>query len=216
MAWSSFPSVRRFVSFKMWKLLFLVVWLVAVTSDASPVLDPVRSLVKRGDNIRVCGRMLVDTLNMLCDGEYYDPSDEQSRLAIGKRSIAPVDSYHDWIALTLRGASSNQERSQPPLQRYQRGVVDECCRKACSTSTLVSYCSRYPEDIDRSLVSAGPTIDIGWTFNGHPVNLNVGWMSNWYRLDIDKISPGYPENIGFLLVSLEHPEDIDRTSRRYR
>ncbi|GFY42086.1 hypothetical protein TNIN_259701 [Trichonephila inaurata madagascariensis] len=65
-------------------LLFLTVWSVSEVSEGSTLLDPKR-IMKRGD-IRVCGRMLTDTLSLLCNGEYYDPSEDRA----GKRDLPPA------------------------------------------------------------------------------------------------------------------------------
>ncbi|XP_055954003.1 insulin-like [Argiope bruennichi] len=111
-------------------------------------MDPKR-LVKRGDTIRVCGRMLVETLSLLCNGEYYDPSETNN---VGRRNLAPpmIDPYQNWVAVALSPrnrdeveshTSSDQLPTSPLYKRFQPGgVVDECCRKPCSPSTLLSYC----------------------------------------------------------------------------
>lgn len=33
---------------------------------------------KRGNTIQLCGRVLAETLNMLCEGQYYDPEEENT------------------------------------------------------------------------------------------------------------------------------------------
>ncbi|GFQ84091.1 ilGF domain-containing protein [Trichonephila clavata] len=128
-------------------LLFLTVWSVSEVSEGSTLLDPKR-IMKRGD-IRVCGRMLTDTLSLLCNGEYYDPSEDRA----GKRDLPPaiLDPYQGWFGIALSSRPRSEDGPQSILdqlptpqvyKRYQPGVVDECCRKACSLSTLLSYCRR--------------------------------------------------------------------------
>ncbi|GIY43441.1 hypothetical protein CEXT_760401 [Caerostris extrusa] len=45
--------------------------------------------VQEGRHHRVCGRMLVDTLSLLCNGEYYDPSEDR----ISKRNSLTQGPY---------------------------------------------------------------------------------------------------------------------------
>ncbi|GFS78750.1 ilGF domain-containing protein [Nephila pilipes] len=127
-------------------VLLLSAWVLTEVSEGSTLLDPKR-IMKRGD-IRVCGRMLTETLSLLCNGEYYDPSENNA----GKRDLptAILDPYQGWFAVALStgpredgSQASSEELSTSQLyKRYQPGVVDECCRKACSPSTLLSYCRR--------------------------------------------------------------------------
>ncbi|GFX98634.1 ilGF domain-containing protein [Trichonephila clavipes] len=125
----------------MFKLvIFLSAMTLAIVSEGSTLLYPKR-IMKRGD-IRVCGRMLTDTLSLLCNGEYYDPSEDRT----GKRDLPPaiLDPFQGWYALSS-GQPNEADQTDPLPQvykRYQPGVVDECCRKACSPSTLLSYCRR--------------------------------------------------------------------------
>ncbi|GFQ84092.1 ilGF domain-containing protein [Trichonephila clavata] len=128
----------------MFKLvIFLSALTLAIVSEGSTLLDPKR-IMKRGD-IRVCGRMLTDTLSLLCNGEYYDPSEDRA----GKRDLphAILDPFQGWYALSSgqpneAGLQTGAEPLPQVYKRYQPGVVDECCRKACSPSTLLSYCRR--------------------------------------------------------------------------
>ncbi|GFX98641.1 ilGF domain-containing protein [Trichonephila clavipes] len=129
------PSLTIMLMF----LLFLTVWSVSEVSEGSTLLDP-KLIMKRSD-IRVCGRMLTDTLSLLCNGEYYDPSEDRA----GKRDLPPaiLDPYQGWLALSSRPRSEDGPQSTPQVyKRYQPGVVEECCRKACPLSTLLSYCRR--------------------------------------------------------------------------
>ncbi|GIX99707.1 hypothetical protein CDAR_616251 [Caerostris darwini] len=65
--------------------------------------------------------------------------------------LSVSDPFQNWIAVALSSQDRNEAGFQsvpdqlatPQLyKRFQAGVVDECCRKACSPSTLLSYCRR--------------------------------------------------------------------------
>ncbi|KFM73534.1 hypothetical protein X975_00725, partial [Stegodyphus mimosarum] len=141
-------NIESFPVLTMLQLIFIVMTIASTISspaEGATILEPKR-LMKRGDTVRLCGRMLVETLSLLCDGEYYDPNEGNTR---GKRNFGAeqvgIDTYPQWLAVALM--SRNQlEASQispglPPFNnRGSRGVADECCKKACSIRTLLSYC----------------------------------------------------------------------------
>ncbi|KAF8789977.1 Insulin like protein [Argiope bruennichi] len=78
------------------------------------------------EGVRMCGRRLADLLNVVCGkhGGFYAPRTTRE----GNQETAEIE-----MTSNLRG-----------------GVVDECCRKQCSFTTLLSYCanSQYVESID--------------------------------------------------------------------
>ncbi|XP_015922745.2 bombyxin B-1 homolog [Parasteatoda tepidariorum] len=125
----------------MLKVVILFLWLAANLTDTVVSAPPTR--MKR-DNIRLCGKLLVDTLSQLCHGEYYDPNDIG---VISKRSYAPnpLDSYPQWLFSSLTSREQNDPVQSVPGAsirhgRQVRGVVDECCLRSCSVLTLLSYC----------------------------------------------------------------------------
>ncbi|KFM73533.1 hypothetical protein X975_00724, partial [Stegodyphus mimosarum] len=131
----------------MLQLIFVVMtiaFIVSSATDGAAVLEP-KLVMKRGNNVRLCGRMLVETLNLLCDGEYYDPGENR----MGKRNFgteqAEIDAFPQWLVLALTSkAQFEASQTNPDLtafhKRRQRGIVDECCRQSCTISTLLSYC----------------------------------------------------------------------------
>ncbi|XP_015919841.2 bombyxin A-1 homolog [Parasteatoda tepidariorum] len=95
-------------------------------------------------SIKLCGSMLVDALATVCQNEYYDPAGRQ--LLTKKRNYAYVaenyPGYGDGSLTEFEGFVDPQTAldflGQP---RSTRGVADECCRKSCSFSQLLSYCN---------------------------------------------------------------------------
>ncbi|GBN80609.1 hypothetical protein AVEN_146928-1, partial [Araneus ventricosus] len=129
-------------------VLLFTAWSLAVVSEGSTIMDPKR-LMKRGNTLRVCGSELVNTLSLLCDGEYYDPNETNG---VRRRSLIPamIDPYQNWIAVALSSRARNEAEphtsldqlpTSPLYKRLQsRGITDECCRQSCSIANLLAYC----------------------------------------------------------------------------
>ena len=67
--------------------------------------------------------------DMTPDGEYRKPtSDDPEQLFLDPES-----------ALNIFGDRTTDE-SESQFHRKRRGIVDECCRKACTIKELYSYC----------------------------------------------------------------------------
>ncbi|GIY39691.1 ilGF domain-containing protein [Caerostris darwini] len=85
--------------------------------------------------IRICGKRLADFLHFLCQhyGGFHSPTTENS------------GSYYRRNAPESQIESSVQEESEvlpaAAARTFLPGVVDECCRKQCTISTLISYCA---------------------------------------------------------------------------
>ncbi|KAK8771055.1 hypothetical protein V5799_025702 [Amblyomma americanum] len=98
---------------------------------------------------RRCGRVLREFMEFLCDGAIYDPyeSSVPKRAMLGQRFfplVAPASerSGGDKSAAAglgfVRPEAANQllgKRNSP-----QRGIVFECCYKACTIAEAQSYC----------------------------------------------------------------------------
>ncbi|KAF8770870.1 Bombyxin F-1 like protein [Argiope bruennichi] len=136
----------------MLKIALLLLALAVIQfSQGSSSMEKNRR-VKRGSTIRMCGKNLVQTLSLFCNGEYYDPN-ENSNVQTRDVRYSLEDPIQIWIATTLSSiyrdeASSKTVPEHIPtshlFKRYgQGGIVDECCRKACTPSVLLSYC-RHP------------------------------------------------------------------------
>ncbi|PRD36086.1 UNVERIFIED_CONTAM: ins-b [Trichonephila clavipes] len=79
--------------------------------------------------IRVCGKHLADLLHDLCrdHGGFHVP--EYKRTDLYSRQVREE-------------SAEEQSEQQTHLSTVlQSGVVDECCRKQCTLSTLISYCA---------------------------------------------------------------------------
>ncbi|GBM20624.1 hypothetical protein AVEN_230220-1 [Araneus ventricosus] len=102
-------------------------------------------IVKRGSTIRACGRNLVQTLSLFCNGEYYDPN-EDSNVQARNIPFSMEDPFQNWIAVTLSSRYRNEAGSetiseQVPIshlsKRFGQGTVqsagasvmvwDVCC-----------------------------------------------------------------------------------------
>ncbi|KAH9409883.1 hypothetical protein TYRP_009628, partial [Tyrophagus putrescentiae] len=128
-------------------------------------------IVTRGGKQRFCGEMLVSALALVCKGNYRKrsgspfasnsnggapeladygyQSSENGGINGGNSNNggAGSGSYLDFFDV-LKGASrsgshGNVNGHELKLfhQASKRGVVDDCCKKPCSTSTLGMYCS---------------------------------------------------------------------------
>lgn len=86
-----------------------------------------------------CGPGIILLLILLTD----------TQLAFGRRQFCGSD-LADVMKLVCDGRGYNVAyRSDFNLseRRFKRGIVDECCRRACSWSTLEIYCSPTPRKI---------------------------------------------------------------------
>ncbi|GFS55528.1 bombyxin B-2 [Trichonephila inaurata madagascariensis] len=77
----------------------------------------------------MCGKHLADFLHDLCRhlGGFHAP--ENKRTDLHSRQISEESAVEQ----------SEQQRHLSTV--LQSGVVDECCRKQCTLSTLISYCA---------------------------------------------------------------------------
>nr|DAA34625.1 TPA_inf: insulin precursor [Amblyomma variegatum] len=93
---------------------------------------------------RFCGPYLVETLEALCGGEIFDPTQKRNH---GRPSL-PI--LPPWMTI-LEGGSPKLGfldaktalqllRPSAHFGRQTRGIIEECCHKSCSISELSSYC----------------------------------------------------------------------------
>ncbi|XP_035223267.1 LIRP-like [Stegodyphus dumicola] len=165
----------------MLQLFFFAITLAVIVCPKAEAASPLEQkfLFKRNDNIKVCGRMLTQTLAILCEGEYYHPKENSSRTyRPQKRNYGTepieIDSYPQWLLLSLMSkgqldssllsllrpwmVKSQLEASQAYPEpsafhkRKPRGVVDECCKKPCTFRELVSYC-RNPVNWEERIIN---------------------------------------------------------------
>lgn len=119
--------------------------------------------------IRMCGRRLADFVWMICMDRgglhshmdrralsparrpfiIYRPSPQRRDGATAQRGAGEEESGTSAEVVVTTAAP---EPAMPPARHYSSsssssgvGIVDECCRKSCSFSTLASYCARPSE-----------------------------------------------------------------------
>ncbi|XP_050024520.2 insulin-like [Dermacentor andersoni] len=91
---------------------------------------------------RFCGPYLVETLDALCGGEFFDPS--QKRHA-GRQQMALQPMWLPWAMeprLGFLDAKTALQLLRPAAHRQVRGIIEECCHKSCSVAEMMSYCGR--------------------------------------------------------------------------
>ncbi|GFT29557.1 ilGF domain-containing protein [Nephila pilipes] len=95
---------------------------------------------ENAEGVRMCGRRLADLLNIICEkhGGFHAPRArrEVTDKAVNKRSVIEI----------LRPVARRSNEGTTPAevemsQGFRSGVVDECCRKQCTLTTLASYCA---------------------------------------------------------------------------
>ncbi|GFQ84826.1 ilGF domain-containing protein [Trichonephila clavata] len=99
--------------------------------------------------IRLCGRRLADFLNSVCRhyGGFRAPASKRTAIGgIGNQDsfVTKLYSFQAFQGFPLEKSPEKKQLSG----LHQSGIVNECCRKQCTLSTLVSYCS-VGENIDK-------------------------------------------------------------------
>ncbi|XP_002029948.2 probable insulin-like peptide 5 [Drosophila sechellia] len=94
-------------------------------------LFPLLLSAQAANSLRACGPALMDMLRVAC------PNGFNSMFA--KRGTLGLFDYEDHLA-DLDSSESHHMNSLSSIRRDFRGVVDSCCRKSCSLSTLRTYC----------------------------------------------------------------------------
>ncbi|XP_055928761.1 uncharacterized protein LOC129959889 [Argiope bruennichi] len=103
------------------------------------------------EGVRMCGRRLADLLNFVCGkhGGFHSP---RATRGVSDRSSSKTSVVELRFPLSGRTLNSgNQETAEIEMtSNFRGGVVDECCRKQCTFTTLLSYCanSQHVENID--------------------------------------------------------------------
>ncbi|KAL3187239.1 hypothetical protein MRX96_025551 [Rhipicephalus microplus] len=98
--------------------------------------------------IRLCGRRLADLVWMICmdRGGVHSHMDRRA-LSTGRSGDDDGATSAEAVATTIAPEpAANSARYHSSQGQYSSGgIVEECCRKPCSFSTLASYCAR-PSD----------------------------------------------------------------------
>ncbi|CAN7941328.1 unnamed protein product [Ixodes hexagonus] len=117
-----------------WALSMAVVALVAASAIVAPAT---------AGSGRRCGKILLEFMEFVCEGEFYDPYAGPKRSLIGQRLfplVSPGIENADKAPSRgfLRGESASQLLGKRNFQGG--GIVFECCYKACSIMEAQSYC----------------------------------------------------------------------------
>lgn len=110
---------------KLFLIFFVAFYAVNVLSS-----PPNLHLMNKRD--RFCGDKLKNALKLLCAGVYNSPSKKLG-------ADFTFNSYADFSDETDSG--EDLEVSTPQKRERRRGqIVEECCHRSCSFSTLSMYC----------------------------------------------------------------------------
>ncbi|KAF8789983.1 uncharacterized protein LOC129961038 [Argiope bruennichi] len=98
---------------------------------------------ENAEGVRMCGRRLADLLNFICEkhGGFHAPRAKREVFdrSTNKRSVVEILRPLSRRNSGNEGAAATTEVEM--TTNLRNGVVDECCRKQCTLTTLVSYCA---------------------------------------------------------------------------
>ncbi|GBO34624.1 hypothetical protein AVEN_164978-1, partial [Araneus ventricosus] len=101
---------------------------------------------ENAEGVRMCGRRLADLLNIICEkhGGFHAPGAkrEVSDRSSNKRSV--IEIFRPLSRRTLNNPGNEGAAAASEVEMtsgFRSGVVDECCRKQCTLTTLASYCA---------------------------------------------------------------------------
>ncbi|XP_043228102.1 bombyxin A-7-like [Amphibalanus amphitrite] len=108
--------------------------LLAACLHTSLSLHRFAASLEKKATLHYCGENLADMLEQLCQGSSgkRSPLDtpEESDMAVSRGFLLP----------SLRSSFEFLRRLSSRGQRRKRGIVDECCTRPCSVSTLREFC----------------------------------------------------------------------------
>ncbi|CAL1263499.1 unnamed protein product [Larinioides sclopetarius] len=98
---------------------------------------------ENAEGVRMCGRRLADLLNFICEkhGGFHAPTAKReiSDRSYSKGSVNEI--FHPLSSRALNNPGNEGASEVVMTSSFRGGVVDECCRKQCTLSTLASYCA---------------------------------------------------------------------------
>lgn len=124
-------------------------------------------LAPANSSIQICGSSLTKAMQMLCPPKYYSANKRSTEGENRPLNLPAVSSswsenhkiptFYDSFPFALdtltHSASSYgdfEDLVDMPVRRQEQndfyikiGIVDDCCKQACSMRTLLSYCSTY-------------------------------------------------------------------------
>ncbi|XP_017080583.1 probable insulin-like peptide 5 [Drosophila eugracilis] len=101
------------------------------------ILIPLLKSAEGVNRIQVCGPALLDLVEMMCPQGFNGMF--QKRDSLGLFDYVDNLGNEDNSDMDTKSHSSRLN-SLTGMRRDFRGIVDDCCRKPCSTSTMKSYC----------------------------------------------------------------------------
>ncbi|KFM83113.1 hypothetical protein X975_16491, partial [Stegodyphus mimosarum] len=114
-----------FKNLSLWAAMACTVMLVNTQSTQ-------HNVQKRG-GIRLCGRLLTETLAMVCDTDYVLHVDTAKRnYAYSGDTIPNWENSFSGSDGFVRPQTALDIFSVSNVPRNARGIVDECCRKKCT------------------------------------------------------------------------------------
>ncbi|XP_066909347.1 uncharacterized protein [Halyomorpha halys] len=134
----------------------------------------------------------------------------------------------DVMSLVCSGRGYNvafKTEYSPAEKRYKRGIVDECCRRGCSWSTLETYCS--PESSDLQIrkrsdftnkwqpettdTEEKKTDKFKYDTNEMKIQQGIENQQKWrFNILVENTKPGYPSRYYSLLEGLNRQVQIPR------
>lgn len=116
-----------------WATIMVVMALVSV--NVTPTL---------AGSGRRCGKVLLEFMEIVCEGVFYDPYENPSpkRNIMGQRLYPLVSARMDGRDKTPPTGFLRPESASELLgkRNLQEGIVFECCYKACSILEAQNYC----------------------------------------------------------------------------
>lgn len=102
---------------------------------------------QEAESIRLCGRRLADILSMICQrhGGFHAPRERRDVTNKASNKRAVIEVFKPVARRTVLESPEyipeSHSNAETAFAFQNDGVVDECCKKQCTFSTLVSYCA---------------------------------------------------------------------------
>lgn len=126
---------------------------LSLMSNGHNVYDTIHSnqpdshrIETRAAKQHLCGEMLISALQLVCKGNYKKRNGQvlaMDRFMGGEGQVPSMDQMFEMMKKVRPIPMTSKHDENMILNKYRgkRGVVDECCKKPCTTATLQQYCS---------------------------------------------------------------------------
>ncbi|KFM83112.1 Bombyxin-related peptide A, partial [Stegodyphus mimosarum] len=102
--------------------------------------QPTQHNIQKRGRMKLCGRVLVETLAVVCHGIYHGPG-------MKRNNVYSADTIPNWE----NSFSESDEFVKPQTaldffsisnvpRNTRGGIADECCKNSCTLQELISYC----------------------------------------------------------------------------